>query len=973
MRWIAVIVLAVSLLGIFCWSFAGTSAAQLLQKGNAALSKNDVPLAVACAEQVVVKAPRLAAGWKLLAEAAGRQGEWDRACDALEEYARLKPQEAGQHALRLGRDWMGEHRILPALRALRLSEKLSAEVEESLLCQELIAGVTGHSRETTRCIMERIKRESFGQDEVVLLAAVEPILNDVARLKEILLVDPENKYAMLGQAIQEIQSNHYDKAEQLLLEITKADPEDFEAQATLAKLYALYFPEKFYQWHAELPAHLGDDALIWSARGSWLSHFGQTEAAIRCLHEALLREPEQLTATTLLGQLLYSQHETELGQAFTERSRQLHRIIELQGLFHSPRAGDYVVPMIKELEAAGRLWEAWAFCVVYSKPGNRDFAEIVDYKNRIEPNLHADLPRTKPGSLPGGNFDWDRYPLPDWPQLNSFGRLSPQIAGLSPFAIRFEDRAETVGLDFRYAYSYSPSSGGRRIFEATGNGVAVLDYDGDGWPDLYIPQGNKSPADETQDPSAPSDRLYRNDRGERYLDVTPFAGIHETSYSNGAAAGDIDNDGFPDIYVGNLGRNRLYRNNGDGTYTDATEAAGLSQSQWTQSCAIADLNGDGLPELFDVNYIQDKRMFRHVCTDSNTGRSGPCRPQMFDPSLDTVLINLGDGRFLEQQAECGLDLPQGYGLGLVIADFNDDSRPDVFIANDTTANYLLINDQAETGSGLHFQEEAYVRGLALDQNGSSQACMGIACADLNRDGFPDLLVTNFTKESNALYLSQPGGFYQDRTQAAGLREPSFNPLGFGTQFFDADNDGWHDLAVVNGHIDIFPEQPFQMKPQFFQGLPDGRFQELSAAQAGAFLDQPRLGRGMAILDWNRDGRVDFLATDLDDAVLLAENQTESPGRSLRLRLIGTQSSRDAVGAKVRITVTPGEERFAQLTAGDGYSSSNEHRICVGLGSIDRADHVEIQWPSGQVSRAENVRLDTDWLVIEGQSEWRTCP
>jgi hypothetical protein len=290
-----------------------------------------------------------------------------------------------------------------------------------------------------------------------------------------------------------------------------------------------------------------------------------------------------------------------------------------------------------------------------------------------------------------------------------------------------------------------------------------------------------------------------------------------------------------------------------------------------------------------------------------------------------------------------------------------------------TANYLLINEQTEADQKLRFRDEAFLKGVALDQFGFAQACMGVACADLNRDGLPDLFATNFAQEANTLYLSQPGGDYQDQTQSAGLREPSFDQLGFGTQFLDADNDGWYDLAVMNGHIDEFVNEPYRMKAQFFRGLPDGRFAELFAPEAGTLFDKLRLGRGMALLDWNRDGLVDFVATDLEDAALLAENHTKTDHRSLRLQLIGTESSRDAIGAKVRVTVSSGQERFAQITAGDGYESSNERLITLGCGPIDQVDHVEITWPSGQVSTADRVQLDQAWLLIEGQTKWHPRP
>jgi len=950
------------------WLVTGESTSRNLQRGQLALARGDFSQAVKHAERAVQLSPQLASGWKLLAEAAGENSQLDRAGEAFDEYARQQPDEAGKFGLRLGRNWMNKNKVRPAILALKLAERLDPTGLEALHLQVKIGAVTGHDRAASRCIVELLKRKATTRGDMLLVTSLAAVLLDTARLEAILNADQANKSPLLIKVHQELDQNHYVEAERLLLEITASNPEDFEAQGALAELYASYLPEKFFHWHAQLPPPVDDDSRIWSARGKWLAQAGRLPESVRCLYESLLREPEQLSTTALLGQLLKSINEPELGNAFTERNRHLQRIIDLNKRLNEDRADEFLLPMIDELEAAGRLWEAWGWCEVHEQTSPRVQPSITERKKLLELQLSAALPRTRPGSLPGQGDLWERFPLPDWQRLESLPRNALPISEAITSDIRFTDRSKEIGLEFRFVNSYSPQQG-RKIFESMGAGVAVLDYDGDGWPDLYFPQGNTSPTNITQ---GPSDRLFKNQRGERYVEVTSLAGIHELSYSQGVAAGDYDNDGFADVYVANLGRNQLFRNNGDGTYSNVTVEAGLQQSHWTESCAIADLNGDGLPELIDVNYLEGKELLTRSCTDAHGNRT-VCRPTLFDPSLDTIAINLGDGQFREQQAECGLDLPQGPGLGLIVADFDEDDRLDLFVANDMTANFLLMNEKSGPGEPLHFRDEAFLRGVALDQNGLAQACMGVACADINRDGQPDLFVTNFTKESNALYLSQPGNMYQDQAQVAGLRTPSFNPLGFGTQFLDANNDGWYDLTVMNGHIDKFVGESFQMKAQFFRGHADGRFSELFASQAGELFDKPRLGRGLALLDWNRDGRTDFVATDLEEAALLAENQSDTDHRALRIKLVGTTSSRDAIGAKVRVTVAPVDMRFVQLTAGDGYQSSNERQVCVGVGSAEKVDSVEIKWPSGQVTRSENVRVDREWLVIEGRPDWLTRP
>ena len=948
------------LLGIF-WLRQDESADRWLEEGRQATDERDFAKAALALENAVKASPDSGTAWKLLADAAYRNGQPKRSIEALEAYGRLAPAEAAKLGVQLAGLWMTRNQIQPAIKALRLAVEFNPQSPEPYRLLAQIFGVTGHRSEVVKCLLELVKRNAFYRDDLIVLSSVNPSLDSPERLKLMLQADPSDKSPLIPFAMNELDRNQIPSAKKYLLQITDAQPDDMEAQSILGELYADFLPDEFLGWNSQLPPKAEHDARVWLARGKWLKTHGPADSTVRCLFEAIVREPESLSANMLIGQILKSQGELELGNAFTERARRLQRIMDLSSRMSEPRANEWVEPMIEELEATGRLWEAWAWCVVYDQVVPAQNKAITASRERLKSQLNSTLPRTKPGSVPGENNDWQKYPLPDWSRLKSSQTKSLPNSQNETSAIRFEDLGPATGLNFQYVNTASQKSG-HKIYETMGAGVAVLDYDMDGWPDLYFPQGNKTGPLAAED--APSDALYRNQSGKLFRAVAQSAGIYETSYSHGAAAGDYNNDGFPDLYVANFGRNRLYRNNGDGTFSDVTDEAGLKQSTWTVSCAIADLNGDGLPELFDVNYCQGKDVLTATCYDEHQ-RPIVCRPTMFDPATDTVCFNLGDGRFQELQTEAGLDLPQGMGLGLVIADFNDDDQIDVFVANDMTANFLLINETAGPGQQPKFRDEAFLRGVALDLNGLAQACMGVATADINRDGQPDLFVTNFARESNTLYLSQPGGMYQDQTQIAGLREPSFDPLGFGTQFFDADRDGWFDLVVANGHIDEFVNESFRMKAQFFRGLSASRFTELASKDIGPLFAELRLARGLALLDWNRDGRRDFVATDLERPVLLGVNTTVSTNHSLRLKLVGTRSSRDAIGAKIRAVVAEGDERVCQLTAGDGYESSNERMIEIGIGARDRLKRLEIRWPSGIRFQLDDVACDRAWLAIEG--------
>lgn len=951
--------LATLIAGLVFFNQLKRSADTLEDNGRRALARNELTTAIAAFRNVVEVAPDRVSSWKLLADAASRDGQFDESHRALSVVTKLAPEDANSLGLQLGGRWMSRNQIQPAIRILNLAIAANPRPPQPFRLLAQIYGVTGQRREVVRCLIELLKRRDFTRNDLLVLSSVNPAINDPQRLEMILKANPADKTPLMALAMQELDQNAVAAAKQYLREITSADPQNAEAQGLLGEVYADFDPDGFSEWNEKLPPEVESDPGVWLARGKWLHADKRPQEAARCLLEVVKREPENLAACAMLGQILKSLGEQDLGNEFTERSRKLQRILDLNERIKQPDGDESIGPMIIELEAVGRLWEAWGWCVIALKEQPRSGKEILEARQRIEAELTLAVPRTVLTAIPGKVLDITRYPLPDWSGLEAsrVSSATPAVNAASP--IHFTERSREVGLEFTYVNTKAQETG-HKIYETMGAGVAVLDYDQDGWPDLYLPQGKALPLDSMD---GPSDTVVRNLRGDKYQDVTNTANIRETSYSQGVSAGDINNDGFPDIYVANLGRNSLFENNGDGTFSEITQSVGLKESVWTVSCAIADLNGDGFSDLFDVNYVQGDQLLTATCLDQ-TGRPVVCRPTVFDPVLDNLWVNQGNGDFLSTRSEAGLDLPHGMGLGLVIADFNEDLRPDIFVANDMTANYLLMNNTDTPGGTPKFTEDAFLKGVALDMNGLAQACMGVACSDVNRDGRPDLFVTNFARESNTLYLSTQNELYEDQTQQANLRAPSFEPLGFGTQFLDADHDGWSDLVVMNGHIDEFVNEPYRMAAQIFSGGPGSRFTELSSDQAGALFKEQRLARGLAKLDWNRDGRTDFVATDLERPVMLAENTTATNNHSLHLQLTGTTSSRDAVGVRIDVLVCEGDERVIQLTAGDGYESSNERILDVGLGEAASVQRLKINWPSGSVAVYDNVRADQFLHIVE---------
>jgi tetratricopeptide (TPR) repeat protein len=945
----------------FVFTAKPRSSHQLVREGLRLLEQDQVELAWSMADELQRRTPTSQEAWLFIARVAERSGRDGDTCAALTQLALLDSSQAAAHWTRLAGLEMRRDRAVAAEEAINKALAADPQHVDALRLQAQLNGVLGRSQDLSRCLLQLVQLRAFTMADLVILASVDPFVADPERLDALLTACPDDLQPNLAKAKIALNADRTADAEPLLRDLVARVPENWDAQALLGKLLSEQTGDRFLQWQRSLPDAADDHSRIWLARGQWLKQRGDLESASRCFWEALLREPELLSATTQLAQTLRLKAEVEAAEQFSQRSELLREIRDLATRIDEQHNLKWCPALIVHLERAGRLWEAWAWCSIQAEQQPFDH-ELARKMQRLAVRLSPGLPRTVPEALPGRQLDWSLVPLPDWSKY--LATPTSESTALATSKIRFEDQAEELGLRFTYANSDDPQVPGRFIFESTGGGVAALDFDRDGWTDLYFPQAGPWPVAPQR---APLDALFRNRVGQGFHNVTTAAGVVEASYSQGVAAGDYDNDGFPDLYVANIGRNSLLRNNGDGTFTDMTAATGLKDELWTVSVAIADLNLDGLPDLFDVNYLDGQEAFTTVCLND---RQEPrvCRPTIFDPALDNVAINQGDGTFVSRKEEAGLNLPHGMGLGLVVADFNDDHRPDVFVANDQCPNYLLLNEPAAEAGGVVFREQGMLLGVGLDRDGFALANMGIAQGDINLDGRLDLFVTTFAQESNILYLSQPDGSFVDSTREAELRAPSFALLGFGTQFLDADCDGSLDLLILNGHIDefSFQGQEYRMRAQCFRGVPGAKFVELPGTQAGEFFAQPRLGRGLALLDWNRDGKLDFAASDLEAPAALGTNRTETSAHALRLKCVGTASNRDAIGAKVRVVVADGLERRLQITAGDGYESTNERVLHVGLGRHDRVARIEIRWPSGAESTYENLPVDAVWLAIEGR-------
>lgn len=523
---------------------------------------------------------------------------------------------------------------------------------------------------------------------------------------------------------------------------------------------------------------------------------------------------------------------------------------------------------------------------------------------------------------------------------------------------RFVDVAANCGPEFRHS---SPLSEQRHIHLTMGSGVGWIDYDRDSWPDVYFGQGRPWSGSEGESRVGPVDQLFCQ-RGGLFIDITDASRIQNAEYAMGVAVGDFDNDGFPDLFVSNFGQNLLLQNNGDGTFTDRTADAGVGQTGYGAGCTWVDLDGDGCLDLYVADYVHIDRSDYTVCEEEGAGRrlAIACPPWSYPPEPDRVYRNPGEGRFEDVTADWGFGAaPPGPGLGVAAADFDGDGDQDVYVANDATPNMLWINN-----GGRSFTESGLISGTALNRSGQREAGMGVAVGDVDGDGRFDLFVTNYFAESNTLYRNLGSALFTDVTDEIGLAAPSRTRLGFGTVLFDVDNDSSLDLFVANGHVhdrlmELGRDIPYGQPAQLL--LKKGRrFTDVSGT-AGAYFLSPRVGRGCAAADFNHDGKPDLVVQHLNGPAALLENRTVTENPSVAIELIGTRSSRDAIGAVVEVATSQGI--LTRLREGStSYLSSNEGVLHVGLGQARDIASITVRWPGGRHEVWRDIEFETGTVI-----------
>jgi enediyne biosynthesis protein E4 len=536
------------------------------------------------------------------------------------------------------------------------------------------------------------------------------------------------------------------------------------------------------------------------------------------------------------------------------------------------------------------------------------------------------------------------------------------MAGAAPAGLRaagpgfrFVDVTGAAGIPFEHN---SGAYGGKLLPETLGSGCAFLDYDADGWQDILLVNSMDWAGHKRQRTSL---KLYRNNRNGTFTDVTKAAGLDVELYGMGVAAADYDNDGFPDIFISCVGQSRLFRNTGKGTFVDATKASGLLGKQGLSTSALwFDYDRDGYLDLFVCNYVRWSAEHDVFCSLDGKNKSY-CTPEAYRGDTCWLYHNRGDGTFEDVTASSGIFDSSSKSLGVAMLDYDQDGWPDLLVANDTQPNKLYRN--------LHngkFKDVAVEAGLAFSAEGKARAGMGVDVADFENSGKPGIVITNFDNEMIGLYRFGGKG-YDDVAIQTGLGAASRNTLGFGCAFFDADLDGLLDIAIANGHIDetvrhIRGNVGYAQPPQLFQNHGGGKFRDIAEEVGGGF-EKPKVGRGLAVGDFDRDGDQDLLLTTNNGAAYLYRNDVANGNRSIRFGLVGTQSNRDAIGATVRV-FAQGQQQTRMVRSGSSYLSQSELPVTFGLGRAEQIERVVIDWPSGRNEEYKGLKAGKVFQLIE---------
>jgi tetratricopeptide (TPR) repeat protein len=811
--------------------------------------------------------------------------------------------------------------------------------------------VTGRHEDYRRYLRREVEREPDPTANLRILWQIDhmpyPVERSRRELERARQVASDDDRVWLALADLAMRTGHFEEAEEWLMRCERARPDDRAVwRARLDWAQAADRPDELVRAASHLPVSFFTQARVLQLRAWMAARCGDRQAERAALESKIALEPADSAAVERLADLAAQDGERERLADLRRRKAAIDAAcVRYEALIRIPDLTAHIPELARAAEASGRRFDAKAWWALAARRDRSIAAEAEAALARLA------MANPAPEHSARALADLLR---PFRPQ----GRAKTAVHGTLNIPA-FTDDAERRGVTFTFDNGHSDLY---QLPETFGGGVALLDFDGDGWLDIYAVQGGPFPP--RRDSPRFGDRLFRNRGDGRFDDATARSGLGALSggYGFGVAVGDFDNDGRPDIFVTRWRCYALYHNLGDGRFEDVTARAGLGGDRdWPSSAAWADLDNDGDLDLYVCHYLKWDEVNPPLCAHSHGRHNGYCDPRLLPSLPDHVFRNDG-GRFIDVTEQAGIVDREGRGLGVVAADLDEDGKIDLFVANDTTANFFFRNQ-----GGFRFTEEGLESGLAASAHGGNLAGMGVACGDFDGDGRLDLAVTNYLGESTTLYHNHGEGRFSDRAASAALAAPTRFMLGFGLAALDANNDGRLDLAQANGHVDDYgPAFPYLMPAQLFLGNGAGKLLDVSE-RAGPDWRRPRLARGLAVGDLDNDGRTDVVIVAQNAPLALLHNQLASRNHSLTLALEGTASNHDAVGARVAVTVF-GHTQVAARLGGGSYLSASDYRFHFGLGPAQTVDRVEVTWPTGRRDCYQGLAADAEYRLRELDQE-----
>ena len=826
-----------------------------------------------------------------------------------------------------------------------------------------------------------VRARKFDLELLTTLSNTERRTLDVKPLDEMTSRNPDDQRPLVGDAKIKFDEGDYGDAIELLESIVEQHPEYVPAQTLLGRsLAAAGRMDALVRWAEKQQPPVAASPDYWLALGDWSRAHNDAAEATRAYWEATQTDPDLLEAWSKLSQSIQTlpagaiDLDQAMQKAIQRRATLLSQFNQLKSRFE--RSGSIsratVAEMVSTLVQLGRLWEAEAWAsIAYTLPED-DSVPLDELRAGVIRELKAKPEWQLVAGHPEFALDLSTLPMP------RVGRVLRPTQGRSrngedsgaASSLKLVNEAEERGLHFEGFTSDKLDQPGIMLHETLGCGGGTIDFDLDGWSDLYlVAAGGQPPKKNSQ-----SNALMRNIDGS-FQEVTNASATGDRGFGQGVAIADINADGFPDLLVLNYGPNTLLLNNGDGTFREASDQLPGNDTRWSTSAAVADLDADGIPDLMITNYCAGLEPATTKCPMKGTEMARSCSPMMFPALEDQFLKGATDGGFSDQTvAWDARPTVTGRGLGIVVGEL--DGRPglDVFVANDMTNNHYWSRSNDSESGEYALVESAMVRGLGADDRAIAQGSMGIATGDLDHDGDLDFYVTNFDNEYNTFHEQIGEGAWRDETLKMGLLAPTTPMVGFGSEAVDLNNDGRLELIVANGHVDMFSredeESVYAQPLQVFQKSDEGRFHSVGDSVSGEYLQTPHVARALWTVDVDQNGSIDFAITHQTEPVALLINRSQVAGDWVRFETASPQGGRDSVGTKLEISA--GENRWVgQKLAGYGYLCTNDSRVHFGLGNLSNPlVDVRVTWPDGSVETHDDLATNGDWLLIQGQEPFR---